>query len=200
MRAAEQRWDHRLQDYRSLYDFSLARPTVLAVGLGVRRRSRDDGRACDRERGPDARGALLSRRAAQLRGEPAPAPGRRTGHRVQRREPGASDAHRLAAAPRVGRFAQALRRQGIQPGDRVAGFLPNLPEASWRRSARPRSARSGRRARRTSACRACSTGSARSSPAILVAADGYFYGGKTIDLPREDRRGAASSCRRSSGR
>src|SRR5208282_1248207 len=36
---------------------------------------------------------------------------------------------RDALAAEVARVAAALRAHGIQPGDRVAGFLPNIPEA-----------------------------------------------------------------------
>ena len=52
-----------------------------------------------------------------------------------------------------------------EPGDRVAGFMPNLPETVIATLAvSPRSGRSGPPARRTSGSRACSTASARSSP------------------------------------
>ena len=63
----------------------------------------------------------------------------------------------------VSRLAQAMRREGLVAGDRVAAMLPNVPEAVARCWRRPRSARSGRPARRISAFRACSTASARSS-------------------------------------
>ena len=49
----------------------------------------------------------------------------------------------------VTRFQQLLIDAGVGEGDRVAGYLPNLP--------------SGRRPRRISACRACSTVSGRLS-------------------------------------
>ena len=86
-------------------------------------------------------------------------------------------------------FAAALRAAGIRPGDRVAAYLPNVPEAivavlgaasvgpgtasragcrtvrtrSRRCSRVPAWARSGPRARPTSACRASWIASARSS-------------------------------------
>jgi acetoacetyl-CoA synthetase len=85
----------------------------------------------------------------------------------------------------VSRLAQALRAAGIRPGDRVAGYLPNLPGTVIAMLA------------------AASIGAVWSScspdfgvqgvidrfgqigPRILFAADGYFYNGKTIDnLPR----------------
>jgi acetoacetyl-CoA synthetase len=81
----------------------------------------------------------------------------------------------------VAAFAAALRDAGVEPGDRVAGFLPNLPEAI------------------VAALGAASVGAVWSScspdfgiqgvldrfgqiePRVLVVADGYFYGGKTFD-------------------
>jgi acetoacetyl-CoA synthetase len=82
----------------------------------------------------------------------------------------------------VSRFAAALRRSGIRPGDRVAGYLPNMPETI------------------VAALGAAAVGAVWSScspdfgvqgvldrfgqiePRVLVAADGYFYGGKTHDV------------------
>ncbi len=92
----------------------------------------------------------------------------------------------------VSRFAGALRRTGIQPGDRVAGYLPNVPETI------------------VAALGAAAIGAVWSScspdfgtqgvldrfgqiaPRILVAVDGYFYGGKRHDvLSRLDEIAAA---------
>jgi acetoacetyl-CoA synthetase len=85
----------------------------------------------------------------------------------------------------VSRLAQALRVAGVKAGDRVAGYMPNIPGAVIAMLA------------------ATSTGAIWSScspdfgtqgvldrfgqiePRILFSADGYFYNGKTIDvLPR----------------
>ena len=81
----------------------------------------------------------------------------------------------------VSRLAQALRAAGVQAGDRVAGYLPNLPEAMMAMLA------------------AASIGAIWSScspdfgvqgvldrfgqiePKVLFAADGYWYNGKAID-------------------
>ena len=81
----------------------------------------------------------------------------------------------------VARFALALRKQGVVAGDRVAGFLPNIPEAVIAMLA------------------AASVGAIWSScspdfgvkgvldrfgqiePKVLVVADGYVYAGKKID-------------------
>jgi len=82
----------------------------------------------------------------------------------------------------VSRLAQALRAAGIRPGDRVAGYLPNIPGAV------------------IAGLAAASVGAVWSScspdfgvqgvldrfgqiePRILFAADGYFYNGRTIDV------------------
>jgi acetoacetyl-CoA synthetase len=82
----------------------------------------------------------------------------------------------------VSRFAQALRAAGVTRGDRVGGYLPNMPAAVIAMLA------------------ATSLGAIWSScspdfgvqgvvdrfgqiePKLLVAADGYYYAGKTIDV------------------
>ena len=84
-------------------------------------------------------------------------------------------------ADAVRRLAGALRAEGVGPGDRVVGFLPNIPEAV------------------IGALAAASLGAVWSScspdfgvggvldrfgqiaPKVLLAADGYHYGGKRID-------------------
>jgi acetoacetyl-CoA synthetase len=82
---------------------------------------------------------------------------------------------------RVSQAAQALRNDGVKPGDRVAGVLPNLPETIVAMLA------------------AASLGAVWSScspdfgvpgivdrfgqigPKVLFVANGYFFGGKTFD-------------------
>ena len=82
----------------------------------------------------------------------------------------------------VSRMAQALRAAGVNPGDRVAAYMPNVPGTVIAMLA------------------ATSLGAIWSScspdfgvqgvldrfgqiePKVLFAADGYFYNGKTIDL------------------
>jgi acetoacetyl-CoA synthetase len=90
-----------------------------------------------------------------------------------------SHAELYAAAAR---FAAALRSMGIRPGDRVAAYMPNLPEtivaalgtaaigAVW------------------SSCspdfgvQAVVDRFGQIEPRVLVAVDGYFFGGKQFDL------------------
>jgi acetoacetyl-CoA synthetase len=88
---------------------------------------------------------------------------------------------RDALAAEVARVAAALRSRGVRAGDRVAGFLPNIPETVIAMLA-------------TASCGAiwssCSpdfgaTGVVERfgqiQPRVLFVADGYRYGGKDID-------------------
>jgi acetoacetyl-CoA synthetase len=85
----------------------------------------------------------------------------------------------------VSRLAQALREAGVRPGERVAGYMPNVPGtviamlataslgAVWS-SCSPDFGAQGVLDR-----------FGQITPRVLFAADGYFYNGKTIDvLPR----------------
>ncbi len=81
----------------------------------------------------------------------------------------------------VARIADGLRDCGVRPGDRVAGYLPNLPEAVIAMLA---SVSIG------AAWTSCSPDFGingvldrfgQIAPKVLFTADGYFYAGKTID-------------------
>src|SRR5262245_41490898 len=81
----------------------------------------------------------------------------------------------------VSRMARGLRALGVGPGDRVAAYLPNMPEAI---SAMLAAASIG------AAFSSCSPDFGvrgvldrfgQIAPKVLFAADGYFYNGKTID-------------------
>ena len=109
-----------------------------------------------------------------------------------------SRAVRPGAARAGRRLAAALRGRGVGAGDRVAAWLPNVPEAVIVMLA---AASLGAvvlvlltRLRRRPAC---STASARSSPRVLVAADGYHYGGKRLRTASTGCARSAPDCRRS---
>jgi acetoacetyl-CoA synthetase len=182
MRAVETRHDVPAPDYGALYRFSIDRPAEFwelvwdFAGITGERGSRAVDHL-ERMPGavffPEARlnfaENLLRRRddaaAIMFSGE--------AGHRrtLTFRE----------LAQRVGAFAAALRREGIRHGDRVAAFIPNIPEAI------------------VAALGSAAVGAVWSScspdfgaqgtldrfgqiaPRILVAADGYFYGGRQHD-------------------
>ena len=98
----------------------------------------------------------------------------------------------VALADEVRRAAGALRAAGVVPGDRVVGFLPNIPEAV------------------VGALAAASVGAVWSScspdfgvggvldrfgqiaPKVLITADGYRYAGKRIDCIARARAIAAA--------
>ncbi len=82
----------------------------------------------------------------------------------------------------VSRFAQALAALGIAPGDRVAAFMPNMPEAIVATLAT---------AARGAVWSSCSPDFGvqgvvdrfgQIAPRVLVAVDGYWYNGKPIDV------------------
>jgi acetoacetyl-CoA synthetase len=182
MRAVEQRWGVEARTYEALYRFSTDRPIEFWQSVwefcGIRgemgARVVDD---LDKMPGarffPDARlnfaENLLQRRDSSLaivfEGE-----GQR--HR---------SLTRAELYAEVSRFAAALWRAGIKPGDRVAAYLPNMPEAIVGLLA---SASIG------AVWSSCSPDFGvqgvldrfgQIEPRILITADGYFYGGKTHD-------------------
>ncbi len=189
----ERRWGFAAADFAALHRWSVAHKeefwrTLWTFG-GVVAATRGETVLADGERMPGARWFpearlnfaenLLRRRddapAAIFRGED------RVRRIVSRRE-----LHDL-----VSRLVQALRAEGVGPGDRVAGYLPNLPEAVAAMLA------------------ASSIGAIWSScspdfgaagvldrfgqiePRLLFVADGYFYNGRWIDLADRIARVAA---------
>jgi acetoacetyl-CoA synthetase len=183
-REAVREWRLDLNDYPSFYRWSVDHPEQFWASLwkfgGVRASARGDRVLADADRMPGARWFpearlnfaenLLRRRdggeAIVFWGEDKVK--RRLSHR---------DLHEAVA-----RVAQALRAEGVKAGDRVAGYLPNMPEAVIA----------------TLAC--ASLGAIWSScspdfgvqgvldrfgqiePVVLFAPDGYWYNGKRIDI------------------
>jgi acetoacetyl-CoA synthetase len=181
-RAASLRWQHRFEDYEAVHRWSCERPQEFWPSLwdfaGIVGEPGDTV-LVDGNKMPGAKffpkgrlnfaENLLRRRddgdAIVFRGE----------DRVRRRL-----THRQLYDA-VSRFAQALTAQGVKPGDRVAGYLPNMPET-------------------VIACLAAAAiGAVWSScspdfgvkgvldrfgqiePKLLILADGYFYNGKRFD-------------------
>ncbi|HTS93712.1 MAG TPA: acetoacetate--CoA ligase [Stellaceae bacterium] len=183
MAAAEKRWERRLGDFAALYRWSVEEREEFWQSLwdfgGVIAETAGTRVLVDGEKMPGARffpGARLNFAENLLR------------HR------GGGDAivfwaedkvkRRLSRAElheTVSRLAQALAADGVGPGDRVAGYLPNMPETVIAMLA------------------AASLGAVWSScspdfgvkgvldrfgqiePKVLILADGYFYNGKAFD-------------------
>src|SRR6266540_2356554 len=183
MRDVSQSQRRAFHDYEDLHRFSIEQPADFWRSVwrfcGIRGQMGDQV-VIDLDRMPGARffpGARLNFAENVLRRrDDAPAivfngEGRR--HRTT------SHAQLLEA---VARFAAALRRADIRPGDRVGGYLPNMPEAI------------------IAALGAAAIGAVWSScspdfgiqgvldrfgqiePRVLIGVDGYFYGGKALDV------------------
>ena len=176
---------------------------VLGLDLGVLRRQ--GGRA--RTTGSSAGARCRAPSGSRARGCPTPSTssaasdddGRRDRPRSPRRATAArstwGELRAQAAAHRgraCARWASAGRPRRRVPAEhpRDDRGLPGLRVAS---------ARSGRAARRTSASRSVVDRFAQIEPKVLLAVDGYRYGGKDFDR-REASRSCRARCRRSSTR
>jgi acetoacetyl-CoA synthetase len=180
MRTVERSHGVDLPDYPALYDFSIRRPADFwrAVWTFCDVRGQMGERiVVDLDRMPGARffpDARLNFAENVLRRRDDSPALVFNGEGRQRR----TVSHAQLVSD-VTRFAAALRDAGLQPGDRVAGYMPNLPETI------------------VAALGAAAIGAVWTScspdfgvqgvldrfgqiaPRVLVAADGYFYGGKT---------------------
>lgn len=82
----------------------------------------------------------------------------------------------------VGRFAAALRREGVQAGDRVAGLMPNLPETVIAMLATASLGAIWSSCSPDFGDRAVLDRFGQIRPAVLFTVDSYRYAGKVIDL------------------
>jgi acetoacetyl-CoA synthetase len=82
----------------------------------------------------------------------------------------------------VSQLAQALRHWGVQPGDRVAGYLPNLPEAVVAMLAAASLGAVWSSCSPDFGVRGVVDRFGQIGPRVLFAPDGYFYAGKHHDL------------------
>ena len=182
-REAAMTWRLRLDDHAALYRWSIAEPaqfwqTVWSF-CEVVAEHRGETVLVDGDRMPGARffpearlnfaANLLRRRdqgdAVVFWGE----------DRVTRR----LSRHELYVL--VARLAQALARAGIGPGDRVAGFVPNLPETLAAMLAAASIGAVWTACSPDFGARGVVDRFGQTAPRLLFTADGYFYGGKTFD-------------------
>jgi acetoacetyl-CoA synthetase len=187
MAHAAKEWGVAVKDYDSLYDWSVKEPEKFWQSLwsfcGVKASTRGKRVLVDGDKMPGAKyfpDARLNYAENMLR---------RTGSgdaivfwgedRVRRRLSWDELTDQIARA------AQALKKAGVRQGDRVAAYMPNMPETI------------------VALLAASSIGAVWSScspdfgvagvvdrfgqiaPKVLIAAEGYHYGGKTFDqLPK----------------
>ncbi|HZF18298.1 MAG TPA: acetoacetate--CoA ligase [Burkholderiales bacterium] len=81
----------------------------------------------------------------------------------------------------VSRIAQGLRALGVGPGDRVAAYLPNMPEAIAVMLAASSVGAAFSSCSPDFGVRGVLDRFGQIAPKVLFAADGYFYNGKTLD-------------------
>ena len=177
----------RADDYAQLYEWSIAEPESFWRAVwsfcGVIAETQGEIALADRDKMPGARWFpearlnfaenLLRRRddatAIVFRGE----------DRVR----GVITHAELYAE--VSRLAQALRAAGVQAGDRVAGYMPNVPGTIIAMLAATSLGATWSSCSPDFGVQGVLDRFGQIEPKILVAADGYFYNGKTIDvLPR----------------
>lgn len=82
---------------------------------------------------------------------------------------------------RVGQWTQVLRGLGVGVGDRVAGYLPNMPEAVVAMLATTAIGAVWCSASPDFGVQGVLDRFGQIEPKVLFAADGYFYGGKAFD-------------------
>ncbi|MEQ8699296.1 MAG: acetoacetate--CoA ligase [Bauldia litoralis] len=81
----------------------------------------------------------------------------------------------------VSRLAQAFRADGLEPGDRVAAYMPNVPETVIAMLAATSIGAVFTSASPDFGVRGVLDRFGQVEPKILLSADGYFYNGKTFD-------------------
>jgi len=81
----------------------------------------------------------------------------------------------------VARIAQGLRAAGVVTGDRVAGFLPNLPETAIAMLATASLGATWSSCSPDFGVHGVLDRFGQIAPRVLFTADGYFYAGKTLD-------------------
>ena len=81
----------------------------------------------------------------------------------------------------VSRLVQALRAAGVKRGDRVAGYLPNLPEGVIAMLATASIGATWSSCSPDFGVQGVLDRFGQIEPVVLFAVDGYFYGGKIVD-------------------
>ena len=183
MRQAQREWRVSLPDYEALYRWSIEQPAQFWRSVwdfgGVIAEMRGDTAVVDFDRLPGARWFpqarlnfaqnLLRRRddatAIVFRGE----------DRV------ASRVTFAQLYDEVSRLAQALRAAGVGVGDRVAGYLPNLPGTVIAMLATTSLGAIWSSCSPDFGVQGVLDRFGQIEPKVLFSADGYFYNGKTLD-------------------
>ncbi len=181
-RAAETRWGVTLPDYDALYDWSVAHPEQFWVSVwedGGVVGERGDTVLVDGDRMPGAKWfpqARLNFAQNLLRSRDSHDALVFWGEDQVKNRMSHGELYRAVA-----QFAAALREQGVTKGDRVAAFMPNMPETIVAMLAAASIGAIFTSASPDFGVQGVLDRFGQSEPKVLIACDGYFYGGKTID-------------------
>ena len=183
-RDARRRWGVKAEDYAALHRWSIAEPgqfwQSVASFCGVIGDGLDGVALADGDRMPGARwfpGARLNYAENLLRRRD-----RATALVFWGEERLKTTVTHAELYSEVSRLAQALRAAGVQPGDRVAAYLPNVPGALIAMLAATSLGATWSSCSPDFGTQGVLDRFGQIEPKILFAADGYFYNGKTIDL------------------
>ena len=178
-----QRWNAGATDHVSLYDWSIRAPAQFWESVwdfaGV---VGDKGAApylIDADRMPGARwfpDARLNFAENLLRRRDAEAAIVFWGENKVRRTLSFSELY-----DQVSQLAQALRAVGVKAGDRVAGFLPNMPEAPIGMLAASSIGATWSSCSPDFGVQGVVDRFGQIEPKVLLCVDGYYYAGKTIE-------------------
>ena len=182
-RAAENKWSRSFPDFHSLYRWSVERPEEFWASLwnfcGVVAGRKWDQVVVDADRMPGAKwfvGARLNFAENLLRRrDQQPALIFRS-ERGERREISCAELYDQTA-----RLAHSLKKLGITQGDRVVGFLPNIPEAVIAMLAATSLGAIWSSCSPEFGLRGVLDRFGQITPKVLFTADGYTYNGKAID-------------------
>ncbi|OSQ35636.1 acetoacetate--CoA ligase [Thalassospira mesophila] len=82
----------------------------------------------------------------------------------------------------VSRFSQALRAQGIKKGDRVCGYMPNMPETIVAMLATAAIGATWSSASPDFGVQGVEDRFGQIEPKVMITVDGYYYNGKSHDI------------------
>lgn len=185
--AAAQRWGVALPDYEALHAWSVAQPEQFwtsvwegdGVGGGVIG-TRGERVLVDGHRMPGAKwfpDARLNFAQNLLRSRDAHDAIVFWGEERVKNRLSHGELYRAVA-----HFAAALKEQGVVAGDRVAAYMPNLPETVVAMLAAASIGAIFTSASPDFGVQGVLDRFGQTEPKVLVACDGYYYGGKTVDV------------------
>ncbi len=182
MREAEKRWSVSLPDYEALWRWSVDRPehfwTLVWDFCGIVAETRGDRVIADGDAMPGARffpdARLSFAQNLMRRRDDTPALIFRGEDRIKRQVSWSE------LYDEVSCMAQAMRAMGIVEGDRVAAYMPNMPETVIAMLAANSIGAIFSSASPDFGVQGVVDRFGQIEPKLLILADGYYYGGKTI--------------------